>query len=158
LELDVSWSGPFSWKNVITRFNDFGRAPDYDGEDYGLYQIYGKHLLCGPDTLLYIGQATEQTFATRFRQHEHWLVREEDTRVYLGRVYDANRHSAADNFTCWAADIRLAECLMIYKYSPNYNAIAISDPPKLGNLERVDITHKGNRHKLWPRDSAPGDW
>lgn len=158
LELEVIWSGPFSWEDVIARFNDGGRVPDYDGEDYGLYQIYGRHLLCGSDTLLYIGQATEQTFATRFRQHAHWLTREENIHVYLGRVYDPNRHSAADNFNGWAVDIRFAECLLIYKYSPNYNASAIADPPMLGTFERVDIIHKGRRHKLRSRDSAPADW
>ncbi len=51
-----------------------GQYPDW-GEDYGLYQIYGKHILCGKDTLLYIGEATEQTFSTRFKQHQHWLCK-----------------------------------------------------------------------------------
>ncbi|HXA15584.1 MAG TPA: hypothetical protein VN380_01225 [Thermoanaerobaculia bacterium] len=158
LQLMVIWSGPFTRESVISGFTDGGRSPEYDGEDYGLYQIYGKHILCGSDTLLYIGQATEQTFSRRFRQHERWLAYEEDISVYLGRVYDPNRHTAVDNFKGWAVDVRLAECLLIYKYSPNYNAVAISGPPPLGNFERIDILHEGERHKLHPRDSAPVDW
>lgn len=158
LQLTVIWSGPFTRESVISGFADAGRAPDYDGEDYGLYQIYGKHILCGSDTLLYIGQATEQTFSRRFRQHEHWLAYEEETSVYLGRVYDPNRHTAVDNFKGWAVDVRLVECLLIYKYSPNYNAVAISGPPPLGHFERIDLLHEGERHKLHPRDSAPVDW
>lgn len=78
--------------------------------------------------------------------------------MYLGRVYDPNRHIAVDKFKGWAADVRLAECLLIYKYSTNYNAVAISEPPSLGNFGRIDILHDGERHKLHPRDSAPGDW
>jgi len=26
--------------------NNAGSLPDYEGDDYGLYQIYGKHILC----------------------------------------------------------------------------------------------------------------
>lgn len=95
LQLTAIWSGPFTRESVISGFTDGGRAPEYDGEDYGLYQIYGKHILCGSDTLLYIGQATEQTFSRRFRQHERWLAYEEDISVYLGRVYDPNRHTGS---------------------------------------------------------------
>jgi len=59
-EIRIEWSGSFSLESVIEKMNNAGSLPDYEGEDYGLYQIYGKHILCGPDTLLYIGEATEQ--------------------------------------------------------------------------------------------------
>ena len=158
LQLEVLWKGPFAWRAVISDFDDEGSPPDYDGEDYGLYQIYGRHILCGPDTLLYIGQATGQTFSRRFRQHQEWLEKEEDINVYLGRIYDAKRHTVADLWKSWGADVRLAECVLIYKYSPNYNAVSISAPPPLGIHGVVDLIHRGERHKLCWRDSAPADW
>jgi hypothetical protein len=143
---------------VISEFNAEGTPPDYDGEDYGLYQIYGRHILCGPDTLLYIGQATGQTFSRRFRQHQEWLEKEEEIAVYLGRIYDLQRHASIDLWKSWVVDVRLAECVLIYKYSPNYNAISIADPPALGSYSSVDLIHRGQRHKLASRDSAPADW
>jgi hypothetical protein len=158
LHLEVLWSGPFTIETVIADFHHEGSPPDYDGEDYGLYQIYGRHILCGPDTLLYIGQATGQTFSRRFRRHERWLRDEGEIQIYLGRIYDALRHTALDSWKGWGADVRLAECLLIYKYSPNYNAVSISDPPSLGGYRCVDLVHRGERHKLDFRDSAPPDW
>ena len=157
LQLEVVWTGPFTCKEILS-FNQDGDPPDYDGEDYGLYQIYGRHILDGPDTLLYIGQATGQTFCRRFRQHDGWLSKEEEVQIYLGRIYDPTRHVRDDLWKTWAADVRLIECVLIYKYSPNYNAVSISDPPALGNYRTVEIIHRGQRHKLNWRDSAPSDW
>lgn len=112
---------------------------------------------CAVPTLLDIGHATEQTFCRRFRQHEHWLCKEEEVAIYLGRIYGSHRHTASDLWKQWDTDVRLAECLLIYKYSPNYNAVAISDPPQLGHYRCVDLVHRGERHKLAFRDSAPAD-
>jgi len=58
-EIQIDWQGPFSVEEVIKKMDDEGASPNYDGEDYGLYQIYGTHILCGHNTLLYIGKATQ---------------------------------------------------------------------------------------------------
>lgn len=158
LEITVTWTGPFTVDEVAARFNDEGEPPGYDGPDYGLYQVYGRHILCGANTLLYVGRATGQTFARRFRQHNNWLIREDETSVYLGRIYDPQRHSAQDLWETWVADVKLAECVLIYKYSPNYNSVSVSDPPPLGSYRNVGLIHVGSRHKLALRDSAPADW
>jgi hypothetical protein len=158
LRLDVRWSGPFTIDQVVTTFDDEGPAPLYDGKDYGLYQIYGTHILAGPDTLLYIGQATDQTFSRRFRQHREWLAHEEGASIYLGRVYDPARHMAADGWRTWRVDVRLAECILIYKYSPNYNSVSISEPPMLVSWSAVELTNRGQRRKLHARDLVPHDW
>ena len=76
--LAFNWEGPFKPGQVISQLTDAGKPPDYDGNDYGLYQIYGRHLISGPDALLYIGEATQQTFSARLRQHQSWLVDEEE--------------------------------------------------------------------------------
>ena len=86
LELPAVWDGPYSAEQVVSAMDDAGYPPAYSGDDYGLYQTYGTHILCGPDTLLYIGRATEQTFSARFRQHQLWLRNEDPVQVYLGRI------------------------------------------------------------------------
>ena len=138
--------------------DDAGSPPTYAGDDYGLYQIYGTHILCGPDTLLYIGRATEQTFASRFRQHQRWLEHEELVHVYLGRSYMPDRHVPTKNWMTWVADMQLAERILIYKYSPPYNSVSIAEPPTLGTVERITLIHEGRRHQLHNRDLAPDDW
>ena len=120
-EIKIKWEGPFEVEEIIEKMNDEGHPPDYDGNDYGLYQIYGKHILCGPNTLLYIGKATQQTFSKRFKDHKRWwLDDEEEIQVYVGRVYDSKIHSEKDNWKSWERDVGLAENILIYKYSPNY--------------------------------------
>ena len=50
----IEWEGPFSIEEVL-ELND-------GNKDYGLYQIYGHHIVYGKDSLLYIGQ-TGTTFS-----------------------------------------------------------------------------------------------
>src|SRR2546428_8743247 len=119
--LTVTWSGPFQLDEVIKDFNDGGKSPSYEGPDYGLYQIYGKHILAGSDTLLYIGRNTQQTFSARFSAHREWIEKEEEIQIYLGRIYDRERHLPVNDWEVWVRDVQIAECLLIYKYSPNYN-------------------------------------
>ena len=137
-----------------------GTAPEYDGPDYGLYQIYGKHILAGPDSLLYIGKATQQTFSSRFYAHQSWLANEDDITIYLGCIYDRERHlpGPAHDWPVWVRDVQIAECVLIYKYSPNYNSVSISDPPLLDPDQRVILNHSGRRHRLRSQDVAPDDW
>jgi hypothetical protein len=156
--IKIEWDGPFNVAKVIREMDRGGQSPDWDGEDYGLYQIYGKHILCGKDTLLYIGQTTDQTFSRRFKQHEKdWLKNEDMIKVYLGRVYYFKRHSKKDNWESWKQDIEIAEKILIYKYSPNYNNRNIGEPPNLW-FKNVRLVHKGKRHKLKLKDNAPKDY
>ncbi|MBM4146803.1 MAG: hypothetical protein FJ240_11125 [Nitrospira sp.] len=94
-EIKIEWDGPIKVDEVIEKMNRAGEAPLWDGEDYGLYQIYGAHPLCGKHSLLYIGITTERTFSQRFKEHKSWLgkdQKDEDVHIYLGRVYDPKRH------------------------------------------------------------------
>ncbi len=135
-----------------------GKGPFYDGEDYGLYQIYGKHILYGSNALLYIGKATKQTFSRRFKWHiKWWLTGEESIRVYIGTIYDPKKHSRKDNWRSWERDVEVGEKMMIYKYSPNYNSLNISNPPGLGKRS-ILLVHKGKRNRLKALDRAPEDF
>ncbi len=161
MKLKIEWSGPITWKKVIAKKNDEGEKPEYDGEDYGLYQIYGRHILAGENTLLYVGQATDQTFSARFSQHKKWLKREEhqdDLKVFLGRAYDEKRHAKKDNWQTWRDDLSLAEKIIIYRYSPNYNSSNIAERPTINPYIEVRLVHEGKRHRLKKEDNAPDDW
>jgi len=158
LDLTIDWKGPYALDQVIHNLTDSGDYPGYDGEDYGLYQIYGEHILGNSDALLYIGKAPKQTFSTRFKKHVRWLRREDSpVRVYVGRIYIPRRHSSADNWAKYEADIGIAESILIYKYSPHYNGRSVSKAPSLRPHGRVVLTHAGARHRLQEIDRAPDD-
>ncbi len=158
LSLTVEWSGPNQLDDILNGFNDGGTPPLYDGHDYGLYQIYGKHILTGSDTLLYIGRAIHQTFSSRFSAHRSWLAIEEEITIYLGRIYDRQRHLPENDWAVWVKDVQIAESLLIYKYAPNYNSVSIAEPPSLNPYERVILNHSGQKHRLHPKDVGPTDW
>ena len=158
LELPITWGGPYSPARAVAELNDGGLAPAYEGEDYGLYQIYGRHILGDRNALLYIGEATEQTFSARLREHQTWLVQEYPVRIYVGRMYMPQRHSARNNWGRWKSDVLLAERVLIYTYSPHYNSGSITEPPKLDGNGKVVLRHAGERYRLRKRDVAPDDW
>lgn len=157
-EITIEWDGPFGVNDVINKMNRAGAPPIWDGEDYGLYQIYGEHTLCKKNTLLYIGITTVRTFSQRFMEHKSWLEqdqKEEDVEIYLGRVYDPKKHLTDE---IWEEDIKIAEKILIYIYSPNYNSRELSSPPDLSPYESIRLVHAGKRGKLEPMDNAPQDF
>jgi hypothetical protein len=159
LQLSITWQAPYTPERVVAQLNDGGDPPAYGGKDYGLYQIYGRHILGDPDALLYIGEATEQTFSERFSEHQTWLVHEDPVRVYIGRLYTLpSRHAYRDNWATWTTDVLLAERILIYKYSPHYNCNSIADPPALDGHDKVVLLHGGHKNRLYCRDVAPDDW
>ena len=111
LQLDINWNGPYTLAEVIEKMTDGGKPPDYDGEDYGIYQIYWQHILIGDKALLYIGKATQQRFSTRFKQHQKWLKNELKVQIYLGRAYDPKRHRRRNKWRTWKEDYNLLKRL-----------------------------------------------
>ena len=81
LKLRIDWAGPFTPGHVVAKYADGGSPPRYEGTDYGLYQIYGNHIVAGK-TLIYVGKANRQTFSRRFKQHAKWLDREAGLQVF----------------------------------------------------------------------------
>jgi len=110
--------------------------------------------LGGADALLYVGKTVGQTFSTRFKRHVKWLKREKGVRIFLGRLYDTDRHAPKRNWASWRNDIRLAEEILIKKYSPHYNGAAISSKLRLSK-NQVILVHEGCRFRLQRRDIAP---
>ena len=156
--ITIEWEGPLSIEKTSNERKDGGEAPEWGGDDYGLYQVYGEHILCGKNTLLYIGKTTEQTFSERIQQHyKDFLKGEQGVEVYLGRVFDPRRHSSNDGWQSWCSDIDIAERIMIYKYCPNYNSQSITEKPSFLKYARIKLQHRGAKNRLKPEDTVPDD-
>ncbi|WP_276646020.1 hypothetical protein [Globicatella sulfidifaciens] len=110
--IQIKWEGPFFIEDLKSLNND--------KIDYGIYQIYGNHLVYGENVLLYIGQANEQTFFTRIRQHYYWL--EDDFSFYIGRLSGQDTPS----YEIWHNKISAAEQLLIHIHAPSYNTANIN--------------------------------
>ena len=83
-------------------------------QDYGVYQVYGKHVVFGENALLYIGSARDQTYGRRLRQHG-WI--EEDNIIVVGRIAESDWHELLED----------VEALEIYWHTPPYNSKNIRD-------------------------------
>ncbi len=155
--INIKWEGPLTLSTVVKEKNDWGKRPEYAGNDYGLYQIYGRHILGGENMLLYLGKAVDQTFAARFKQHKKDWIDSTRVKIYLGRTMATKAYSNIDRWKTWKRDVGIAEEIMIYKYTPNYNSSCIGDYPKLRPYKKVRLDHLGNRGRIGRIDNAPSD-
>ena len=112
--IHIEWKGPFS----------LDKSSELDtGRDYGVYQVYGYHPSYGPNSLLYIGQANQQTFCKRLTQEE-WELEYRDFNFFVGRLADVKQPSD----DVWRQRISLAERLLIFALSPAYNSSGLQSP------------------------------
>ena len=120
----LEWEGPLSVDDVINNI----------GEDYGLYQIYGKHIIFGEDSPLYIGK-TDTSFSKRIKaERDDWIwYDEKEGAVYIYVARDVPRSVLAD-----------AEALLIYWHSPPYNSANIYDYTRAP----LQIENDGEHHSL----------
>jgi len=134
----IEWEGSFSLDYVIDKLND--------GEnDYGLYQIYGTHIVYGANSLLYIGKAEGLTFSQRFSQHRSgWLSEEEGVSIRIGRIASEDYVYDPPDRSEWAEVLRDAEALTIYWHSPAYNSSNI----ETYNGQRLKVVNRGDRGAL----------
>ena len=79
-----------------------------------------------------------------------------DFKVYVGRIYDPKRHKKENAWSKWKEDVLVAEKILIYIYSPNYNSSGVANPPELKNSE-VRLIHAGERGALECENVAPRD-
>ena len=132
----IEWEGSFCLDYVIDELN--GR------DDYGLYQIYGHHLVYGADSLLYIGKAEGMTFSQRFGQHAEGLLEEEDVSIRIGRIASEDYADDPPDWSDWRKVLRDAEALTIYWHSPAYNSSNI----ETYNGRQLKVTNRGDRGAL----------
>ena len=125
----VEWEGPLTVDEVLELRNR--------NRDFGLYQIYGRHIIFGLNSLLYVG-STNKTFSQRLRNgHVGWLADEESVFLHIGRInredYEVDRREV----------IKDTEALTIYWHSPPYNSSNIGTY-KGQRLRVVNIGKRGS--------------
>ena len=143
MKITIEWEGPFTICAV--------KEMD-DRDDYGLYQIYGEHIIFGKNSLLYIGatnlKKTGRTFSDRFKEHSrNWIDYDrengKDVSIYIARV------SRKDVRPGILADI---EAVQIYWHSPPYNAQYIEsvgdERKKRFEKNPLQIVNEGELHRL----------
>ncbi|MCD8503250.1 MAG: hypothetical protein LRY71_18335 [Bacillaceae bacterium] len=140
--IQIEWEGPYKLTDLADLTNE--------EFDYGVYQIYGKHLTYGSDVLLYIGKADFQTLGKRISQ-ENWLNTNDsnNTKIYVGRLYGPEIPSEEQ----WSKEIDLAERLLVYSHKPAYNSRSISSLPDT-ELQDIHILNWGHHRDLQPEISG----
>ena len=141
----IEWEGPVSLDAV--------KNLDDEDDDCGLYQIYGRHIIFGADSLFYIGMTTS-TYNRRFFSgpdpHIDWLEEdqeEEDLSVYVGRIVEEDYEHDPPHWSDWENLLRDAEALTIYWHSPPYNSSNIGTY----NGQRLEVINLGNYGSLCER-------
>lgn len=147
--IHLLWEGPYSLKQLINKSN----RPDDSKKDYGLYQVYGDHVVYGPGSLLYIGKACDQTFFTRLKQHADWCDECEADRlsldVYLGRLIRQSDNQMTPSDETWSEEISHAEKLLIFSHSPAWNSSSINTVRDAEVKDR-HVLNWGKRGSLLP--------
>jgi hypothetical protein len=149
----IIWEGNFSVDEVIKN-----KSGD---NDYGVYQIYGKHPIYGLNSLLYIGIATDQTFSKRFDEHNKKWLRDLDlssVTVCLGDVYlqPGKVYKESEDFVSpeeWERITKQCEQLLIYALAPGYNSRNKQSINEL-ELRELHILNWGDRRDLFPEISG----
>ncbi len=120
-------------------------------DDKGLYQIYGRHILFGPGTLVYIGKTgatnNTQTFKKRISEHRRNWFRsddEKDLEIRIGRIVNIDGSDNPSDWQDWDDVLSRVEALQIYSHSPPYNSQNINTPPD----PPLSIENTGYRSQL----------
>jgi hypothetical protein len=145
----IQWEGPFK-SNKLSEF-------DNQKKDYGLYQIYGDHVLYGRNVLLYIGltKGLTQTFAMRVTQkNKDTWTNWEDLKIYLGRFCGIEE---VKNNQDWDSQIDFAEALLINYLTPAWNSDGLNGSKPLGNYDECKVINIGNRMSI-PEIMIKGNW
>ena len=148
----IFWEGNLSLDQVIKNKSD--------EKDCGIYQIYGTHPIYGHNSLLYIGIATDQTFAKRISEHKKQWLKDSDldpVTIYLGDVYRqlGKVYKESEDFSDeeWEIITKQCEQLLIYALAPGYNS---RNKQSINELELRDlhILNWGDRRDLYPEISG----
>ena len=138
--INIAWQGPFTQQEVTDLTND---------TDYGVYQLYGRHPIYGmlPGTLLYIGKAQKQTFATRIGQHTLEPFVGATAEIFVGRLAGEHQPNNAE----WDRYIAEVEKLLIYAHAPAWNSHFIDNYGE--DIRNLHILNWGNYGQLLPEVS-----
>jgi hypothetical protein len=136
--IQIDWKGPYSLEEL--------NLLDDKSHDYGIYQIYGKHIVYGKDVLLYIGKADLQTIGKRVSQENWWDTNDSNhLKIYAGRL--AGEKTPQEKI--WSKEIDLADKLLINVHKPAYNSKNLTSIPD-AELQDIHILNWGNHRDLLP--------
>jgi hypothetical protein len=139
--IQIDWQGPFKLEELHL-LNDIS-------QDYGIYQIYSKHIVYGKDVLLYIGKADFQTIGKRISQENWWDTNDSNhLMIYAGRFAGESTPDEEQ----WSYEIDLAEKLLIYVHKPAYNSKSLSSIPI--EIQDIHILNWGDYRDLLPEVSG----
>ena len=156
--IHLLWKGPHVFEDVLRMDGD---------ADFGIYQVHGPHPASGTESLLYIGQANDQTFGARFRnldrqkwspEYAPWENNTALLRFFTGRVhpaqYEQDRGAIDDEL--WETYINMAEKLLICAHAPNWNAQHIHgiSREQTDVYDNCHILNWGTRASLLPEVSG----
>lgn len=155
-EIKVNWEGPFSHEDIIN--DNIGDNYYVGGQDIGLYQIYGNHLIYGNDVLLYVGMTTD-SFMSRLKNRRVITDNNdiENMQIYLGKVFSDKEGINRD---VEALKIKKAEALIINVLKPAQNTKYISSvgDAKINSNDDFIIFNFGNYKSLLPELSTQRWW
>jgi hypothetical protein len=141
--IPIQWEGPMTLDDALKKSSN--------KDDYGIYQITGDHVVFGPGSLLYVGRARDQPFATRFAQHAEWLRHESGIAVRLGRIpvghYETDPKGGWKDWSQLVTDV---EALTIYWHAPPYNSQHIGSYKG----QPLHVQCWGDRGRLLPEYSS----
>ncbi|MFL9919187.1 hypothetical protein PQR75_28155 [Paraburkholderia fungorum] len=138
IDINIQWEGPFSYQEALNLNSD---------SDYGLYQYYGDHSTYGASTLLYLGQASKQTFGRRIAQHNWHLWASSEIAIHIGKIWTSEPLDEAE----WIRKIDLAERINLFSHSPSFNTSNLNN---IGhNGEDTRVLNWGKRRLLLPEIS-----
>lgn len=138
IDIHLVWDGPFSYQEALALNS---------ASDYGLYQYYGDHAIYGSNTLLYLGQATKQTFGRRLAQHNWEVWASSDIAIHVGRVWAVQTLDQRE----WERQIDLAERIILQSHCPSFNSSNLNTIGHTGEDTRV--LNWGKRRLLLPEVS-----
>jgi hypothetical protein len=137
----IDWEGPFTLDEL--------EELDDPRIDYGLYQVYGSHLLYGEEVLLYLGATGgERTFGNRLAEEQSYWEAEEDFQpliFYVGRFMGV----VTPSHGVWEEEMDLALRLLVFAHAPVFNAREVAAAPD-DDLKEVHVINWGQYLDLAP--------
>lgn len=144
--IKIYWEGPFSIEEIQNNEID-SKKSCINGEDIGLYQIYGSHPLYGSDVLVYLGR-TWNSFEKRLKNR--WVIENgsdtKNVQIYLGKIF-TDSGEKYDKKTEKNL-IEKAEVLMINALMPAFNSSNIQSAKEFDN--DYTVYNHGNFRSLYP--------
>jgi hypothetical protein len=142
----IEWEPPLSLADALKK--------DDPQKDYGVYMIEGHNVLYGCKGGLYFGQACDQSFAERMKQHQGWLKDAQDITIRLGRPRSGDFEDDPPEWRDWVTLVRDVEALTIQRHGFPFNSKHIASysgqPLRIQNWG-----HHGNLQAEYSSDWMP---